>query len=375
MTVSSYTSNYRFGLIDFNSAVWHDDEHANWQLLDALLQANFDDIPFAIATGTGDAIALDYVPSITAYTVGLYISFQVSTTNTTAITINVDGLGPKDLYILGVAATAGDLQAGEYARAVYNGTRFVLIEPVRQFTKLHVKASSSGATADILADDVVIEGIGATGISILTGATAVGAINFGDPASANVGFVNYNHANDKLTIHAATTVALEGAVTANSTIVVTGALTGTGGFVGALTGNVVGNLTGNVTGNVTGTAGNVSGTVAVNHGGTGATDAAGARTALGLGSISLLSTINDSNWSGTDLAVANGGTGASSAATGLANLGGLALAGGTVTGDIIRSSKGAVLYNDASNGASGRIFKQATGTAPTMADGDILFEW
>lgn len=99
--------------------------------------------------------------------------------------------------------------------------------------------------------------------------------------------------------------------------------TGANSASGARTALGLGTMSTQNANSVTITGGSITGItdLAIADGGTGASDAAGARTNLGLGSLATLSSINNSNWSGTDLAIANGGTGASDAGTARTNLG------------------------------------------------------
>jgi hypothetical protein len=58
---------------------------------------------------------------------------------------------------------------------------------------LHIKSADSGASVATNADELVIEGSGVSGMSILSGNSSTGRISFGDDGDNDIGFIRYDH--------------------------------------------------------------------------------------------------------------------------------------------------------------------------------------
>jgi len=93
-------------------------------------------------TGTNTIIG-SATPTLTAYTAGNAFTFVVAGSNTSAVTLNIDGLGAKAITRDGTTAlVSGDIVTGEVVLVVYDGTQFQVLNG-NSFTNLNVSGTLS----------------------------------------------------------------------------------------------------------------------------------------------------------------------------------------------------------------------------------------
>lgn len=77
--------------------------------------------------GTANAITASATPAISAYASGQQFTFTPASANTAATTINLNGLGAKNIFFNGAALSGGELAASVPATIRYDGTQFNLM--------------------------------------------------------------------------------------------------------------------------------------------------------------------------------------------------------------------------------------------------------
>ena len=112
-------------------------------------------------TGTNALIGTS-VPPYTSYVAGMTLSFIPVATNTGAVTIDVDGLGAKNLFVgSSTAMVGGELVAGRIAQIEYDGTRFQLYQASISIADGSIgtaKLADGAVTTGKLADSAVTTG-------------------------------------------------------------------------------------------------------------------------------------------------------------------------------------------------------------------------
>jgi hypothetical protein len=107
------------------------------------------------SSGT-DTITLASSRTMTAYAQGDMYTFKAGGTNTGATTLNVDGLGAKDVQFNGAACTGGEIITDLMYTVVYDGTQFQLMNAasypaidIETLEVTNIKAKDGTASASI----------------------------------------------------------------------------------------------------------------------------------------------------------------------------------------------------------------------------------
>lgn len=137
----------------------------------------FDSNFYAVDTGAVNAIAVSFTPAMTAYAAGSVFYVKVIATNTGATTMNVDGVGARNVKVFTSTGlnnpSAGNLVANGIYEFVDDGTQLILLNPTlstatvvsgTQFLAIPVLVYSGGVSGWVTYDASAVVTVGAKAV-------------------------------------------------------------------------------------------------------------------------------------------------------------------------------------------------------------------
>lgn len=170
--MASYTTRYALTkpTVGGDADVWGTGLNQTIDDADALLGA-------ITTAGSSNAYTLTTGLSLAAYVTGQSFDILASFSNSSTVTINVDGLGAKAITKNGTTALAsGDIVSGNIYRISYDGTRFQLVGSVATGVYQPLDALLTAIAGLTTADDRMLDFTGTDTVAVVTYAAVLSNI-------------------------------------------------------------------------------------------------------------------------------------------------------------------------------------------------------
>jgi hypothetical protein len=99
---------------------------------------------YGASSAGSDTYAISFTTAFASYNTGMVVNFKADVSNSGAATIDVDSLGAKDLKKMTAAGKAalatGDIIANGIYSAIYDGTDFILCNPLGIYASMFISA-------------------------------------------------------------------------------------------------------------------------------------------------------------------------------------------------------------------------------------------
>jgi len=146
---------------------------------------------YAVDSGVANAYIANLSPALATYTAGVLVQFKASNANTTASTVNINGLGVKTIKKSnGNDLSGGEIVSGQVVELEYDGTNFQIISPTA-----NTASSKFGGTGT---DGALSVSSGTTNIDL--GSAAIVIKNYSSISITGTGSITFTNPNASGTI-------------------------------------------------------------------------------------------------------------------------------------------------------------------------------